>query len=33
MIKDLRRGGAIYLDGQLIQQDGQFIGGLEVAPS
>lgn len=26
MIKDLRRGGAVYLDGELLQQDGRFLG-------
>lgn len=33
MIKDLRRGGTIYLDGQPIQQDGQFLGGLKIPTS
>jgi len=26
MIKDLRKGGAIYVDGRLIQKDGRFVG-------
>jgi len=25
MIKDLRNGGAIYVDGKLIQKDGRFV--------
>ena len=25
MIKDLRQDGALYLDGELIQQNGQFL--------
>ncbi len=33
MIKDLRRGGTIYLDGRPIQQDGRFTGGLEIPAS
>lgn len=28
MIKDLRRGGAIYLDGKLLQKDGVFVKGI-----
>ncbi len=28
MIKDLRQGGAVYVDGKLLQKDGKFIGGL-----
>ncbi len=27
MIKDLRKGGAIYVDGKLFQKNGQFVGG------
>jgi len=26
MIKDLRRGGALYVDGELFQKDGRFVG-------
>jgi|DewCreStandDraft_5_1066085.scaffolds.fasta_scaffold00080_158 aminopeptidase len=33
MIKDLRRGGALYLDGELIQQDGRFVIGPELPQS
>jgi aminopeptidase len=25
MIKDLRRGGAVYLDGEILQRDGEFV--------
>ena len=25
MIKDLRKGGAIYVDGKLFEKDGQFV--------
>ncbi len=28
MIKDLRRGGALYLDGKLLQKDGKFVKGI-----
>ena len=28
MIKDLRKGGALYVDGKLFQKDGKFVGGL-----
>ena len=27
MIKDLRRGGALYVDGKLFQKNGKFVGG------
>jgi aminopeptidase len=26
MIKDLRRGGAVHVDGRLFQKDGRFVG-------
>jgi len=27
MIKDLRKGGAVYVDGRLLQKDGKFVSG------
>jgi hypothetical protein len=26
MIKDLRKGGAIYVDGKVFQKNGKFVG-------
>ncbi len=27
MIKDLRKGGALYVNGKVFQKDGKFVGG------